>query len=52
MIDISLCQNEECGKKDQCYRYNAEADPDYQSYGWFECDKNGDCKYFILDRSD
>ena len=45
MPDISLCQNEECYRKDTCYRYIAE--PSYrQSYGNFTepCDMYIECK--------
>lgn len=31
MTDISMCNRSDCGKKDTCFRYLADAD-EYQSY--------------------
>lgn len=45
MPDISMCQNEKCPLKDNCYRYKAEPNPYRQSYGEFEY--KGDCEYYI-----
>jgi len=35
MTDIAKCNNEDCPKKDTCYRWKAEAD-EYQTYAEFE----------------
>ena len=35
MPDISMCKNEECDKKDNCYRYTAM--PDYMQSYIMEC---------------
>ena len=44
MADITTCTNEECKKKDTCYRYNAVANKYMQSYfmnAKIDCEKNG-----------
>ena len=35
MVDIAMCQNKNCPKKDTCYRFKATPDPEYQSYTCF-----------------
>lgn len=42
MADISMCINEECPLKENCYRYTAPAAEFWQAYGDFE--------YFINDK--
>jgi hypothetical protein len=32
MPDITMCKDETCSKKDKCFRYIAEPNPDRQSY--------------------
>ncbi len=32
MADIMMCKDEECPKKDTCYRYTAKVNPDRQAY--------------------
>jgi len=44
MVDITLCENEECPIKEKCFRYTAEASS-RQSYACFP-HKDGDCDYF------
>jgi hypothetical protein len=46
MPDISMCKNEECPLRNQCYRYTAVPEV-YQSYASFKPDENGKCDYFI-----
>ena len=50
MSDISMCNGDECSKKDSCYRVKATPSK-YQSYSNFEeyLDKDGNCKHYILD---
>ena len=48
MPDITMCLNEDCQKKDDCYRYTAKPTPYMQSYADFgrsEVDLQ-DCKMF------
>jgi len=45
MPDISLCRNETCHLKEQCYRYMAEKDK-HQWYADFKY-KDGKCEYFM-----
>ena len=45
MPDIAMCQNEECPRKTECYRYMATPSPYRQAYGDFDC-KPGD-DYFM-----
>ena len=47
MPDITMCQNQSCGKKDQCYLYRAIPSQYRQSY--FNGNPNkedGSCEYF------
>ena len=32
MPDITMCKDEECPSKEQCYRYRATPTPEHQSY--------------------
>jgi len=45
MPDITMCKNEECIKKDSCYRYNAEPSEYWQSYSYFENSCNEETNY-------
>lgn len=46
MPDITMCLNENCLSRKNCYRFMAIPD-DYQSYSLFENSFNKDkCKYF------
>lgn len=45
MPDISKCENQNCTLKESCYRYTSEPSL-YQSYGFFEQDKEGNCNYY------
>lgn len=51
MPDISMCRNEKCPSKKQCYRYTARPNPFRQSYGNFVYvtlkDGQTKCDYFI-----
>jgi hypothetical protein len=44
MPDITMCKNNNCPMKNDCYRYTAIPNA-YQSYSLFEFDKK--CDYFI-----
>ena len=45
--DISKCSNNECTKKDTCYRVQLKADEYRQSYSCFEQKADGSCEYYI-----
>ena len=50
MPDISMCFNEECPKKEDCYRAKAEPNPLWQSYTSFTftiAEGNVFCSKFI-----
>lgn len=47
MPDIAMCLNNECPKRNDCYRYRAVANEYQQSYGPFKPDDDGECKKFI-----
>jgi hypothetical protein len=36
MADIAMCKQQDCEKKDTCYRYIATPNKHYQSYLWFD----------------
>ena len=42
--DIALCRNEDCSKKDTCYRYIATPNPYRQAYTHYDED---DCTHYI-----
>jgi len=45
MPDITICRNERCPRKMECYRYRAEPNGKWQSYAKFDGGK--DCREFI-----
>ena len=45
MPDIAMCKNEECPKKETCYRYKATPCC-YQTYSNFKYEKDIGCKWF------
>jgi len=47
MPDISMCKNEACPKKEQCYRYKATSFDRFQTWAYFEPDNNLFCEYFM-----
>ena len=47
MPDISMCANEMCKRRSECYRYTATPS-DYQSYMEFD---DNDCEYFCDNKS-
>lgn len=47
MPDISMCQNEECTRKTECYRYMAKPSEYRQAYGDFNCKPGDEIDYFI-----
>ena len=46
MPDISMCANNKCSKKKDCYRYRALPDSPWQAYSEFEPLASGQCDYF------
>ena len=46
MPDITLCTNDDCPKKWNCYRYLCVSESPRQSYALFEPDKNGNCDFY------
>ena len=47
MLDISLCKNEKCKFKEDCYRFTAKSDEVWQTYGEFNCkDEDGIDSFF------
>ena len=47
MPDISMCKNETCKLKKECYRYMAEPSKYWQTYADIKPNKKGECDYFI-----
>lgn len=45
MPDIAMCQNEECPRKTECYRYMATPNQLRQAYSEFKC--GGEDDHFI-----
>jgi len=46
MPDISMCANEKCTLKNDCYRYTAKPDEFWQQYGSFKQDDKGECRHY------
>jgi hypothetical protein len=47
MPDISMCTNDKCKLKEECYRFTATPDEYRQSYSPFDCkDTKGQGGYF------
>lgn len=46
MADITMCQNESCPKKEDCFRYKAEPNRN-QSYFTFTTCPTSDFKFFL-----
>lgn len=46
MPDISMCLNEECPMRFECYRFTATPSPYAQRYADFKPNKNGNCDDF------
>jgi hypothetical protein len=46
MADITMCQDKECPKKEQCYRYTAPANPYRQSYFVYSPREGDKCVMF------
>lgn len=46
MPDISMCQNEACPLKKNCYRYTARPSSFLQTYGYFKPDEEGKCDHY------
>lgn len=46
MADITMCMNESCKKRLDCYRYTATINPYRQSFAEFTLNEQGECAYF------
>lgn len=46
MPDISMCLNQTCGKRLECYRFMAKPTPYWQAYSDFQGAEDG-CTYFL-----
>jgi len=46
MPDITMCDNDECTLKKQCYRFMARPTKGWQAYSNFEQGENGKCQYY------
>ena len=46
MSDITICNNNECELKVNCYRYRAIPSDFMQSYSNFNSENNKDCEYY------
>ena len=44
MPDMQMCKNEDCPKKNKCFRYIAEPNKHWQAYGKYDHDN---CQSFI-----
>lgn len=51
MPDISLCRNEFCPLRNNCYRATAVPSEYMQSYAVFELKEDGSCDYIIKIKS-
>ena len=48
MPDISLCKNDKCPSKNECYRFRAVPNPERQAYGSFNLNEGKKkCDYFM-----
>ena len=47
MPDISLCKNNNCTLRVNCFRFLAEPNEYRQSYGSFEPNENNECSNFV-----
>lgn len=45
--DISKCDNDDCPKKNDCYRYTIKPDMMQSFLVGVKPDKNGECEYFM-----
>lgn len=52
MVDMTMCTDEHCKKKNSCYRYTATPSKYYQSYFAEQVRKDDECEYFIAVRSE
>jgi hypothetical protein len=47
MPDISMCTNTQCPLSNECYRYRATPNLEWQAYGGFKPNEDGTCDHFI-----
>lgn len=48
MADITMCANQKCIIRKDCFRFMAEPKEHGQSWADFKPDENGKCEYFWL----
>jgi hypothetical protein len=46
MPDISMCANQSCPRKEDCYRFKATSSLHIQHFGSYAPDADGDCEGF------
>jgi hypothetical protein len=46
VVGITICVNDTCPQREQCYRYIAEPG-ERQSFSMFTPDENGECENFL-----
>ena len=46
MPDITMCKNEGCIKRADCYRYMAKPNPYWQAYCVFDPEDTGNCDHY------
>lgn len=52
MPDISMCSNNECSRKEVCYRFTAIPNEFRQAYADFkEIESNKGCEYFMSNKN-
>lgn len=47
MADITICKNEDCIIREDCYRYMVLPDDKYQSYAIFLPNQRGSCDHYV-----
>lgn len=49
MADITMCANEDCPKRETCYRATAERKEYWQAWSKFGPDESGECPWYWKD---
>gem|GEM_PF-6467881 len=44
-MDITLCTNKKCPKREDCFRFKAVSTSEWQSYARFEPAEDGNCAF-------
>lgn len=47
MPDITMCMNNTCAKRNDCFRFFAFPNPHNQAYQFFMPEENGECEFYI-----